>query len=130
MGIDVTWLNQSQNIVLMSFESKWNWDDFHFAVDRGVQMNKGSGRERVYLMVDMLPCYHLPNGFVSQIRSRLTGIAGALQIVVIIAESRLIEALIHALQQSVPEANGLFYVVSNEDEALALINERILEAGT
>lgn len=129
MSVYVNWYDADNHIILYTFEGAWTWDEFHLAVDASHELPGERDTPVVYVIADFTDTKNVPNGAITHIRSRVAKKIDHVGIVVIVAESKLIETLLNAATSMMQELQNVFYMVNTPDEALSLVHERRMGLG-
>ena len=120
MSVHVQWYDQAQRILYYEFQGRILWDDYLAALSQGRVMMQ-SVSHQVCVLNSMLSDVHLPEGFVTKVRTILETEPENRGCIVFISPSRSFIQMMDKVQRIIPKFDEYCFYADSEDEALAQI---------
>ena len=93
MGIAVSWDDDAQSIIRWEFEADWNWNEFHLAFDRSLEMAK-SVPYRIDVIPNVTHTDKLPAGALGQFKRIYDNSPENTRLIVITGGNRFVNTVI------------------------------------
>ena len=124
MAINVSWVDQNKEIVLIKYEKRWTWDEFQEKVD-ATNALISSVNYPVVLIHDTLQGSVLPPGnIIAQGKMAFAGAADNVALIIVVVNSSMIQTFLSLVTQLIPSKHGqIIKIVSSLEEAYQLAQE-------
>ncbi len=122
MSIEVTWDEQSENVLLYRFSGVWDWPDFTRAIERSIELAQTLNGQRYDVIGCFLASSRVPAGAgISYVYSAFKRKPANCGVTVVVTRSAFVRSLVEILGRVYPETRRAFTVASTLEEARALI---------
>jgi hypothetical protein len=119
MTVMVEWDNPPQKtIVRYTFSRGWTWEEFHAAIQQGVEMVEGLPYI-VNMIIDMSGSSLLPNNVLSNVRNSMQNAPKPYDLAVIVTTNRFIMSIFDIMRRVSPKLAAKHPVVPTLDAARA-----------
>ena len=120
MAVNVQWFDPSQHILHYEFRGEILWDDYLTALSCGRVMMQ-SVSHQVCVLNSMVADVHLPEGFVTKVRTILETEPDNRGCIVFVSPSLAFTQMMDKVQRIIPGFDEYCFYAESEEEALARI---------
>jgi hypothetical protein len=121
MSVNVQWYDESEHILHYQFRGEILWDDYLTALSYGRVLMQ-SVPHLVCVLYSLVAETHLPEGFVTKVRTILETEPDNRGCIVFISPSRSFIQMMDKVQRIIPHFDEYCFYAGTEEEAIALIH--------
>jgi hypothetical protein len=122
MAVQLYWDQNNPDILILDLGSGWTWEDFHAAVERGIEMAQ-SVTTPVYAISIPGARFPSPVGILGHFNLVMQHLPANMVLVVIVAENYFIETVNRIFFRVSPAAGAISRIARTLDEARQIIAE-------
>lgn len=116
MPVSIAWGSPERRFLVISFEGRWELEDFHHIIKQHDQMLE-SVEHKVHILIDIRKSWGLPNGFLGAIRK--TGRnphpkVGKMAMLGMSAFVRAVIEIIRKVQSDAAQRTGMYFADNEE----------------
>ncbi len=124
MSININWVDENKEIILIKYEKRWTWTEFQEAVDTTNAMINAVNHPVVEIH-DTLEGAVLPQGnIIAQGKQAFAGAADNVSLIIVVVNSSIIQTFLSLVAKFIPNGRGhIIKTVSTMEEANRLSQE-------
>ncbi|MBX3084973.1 MAG: hypothetical protein KF716_25285 [Anaerolineae bacterium] len=117
MGIAVEWTMSEANVIAMTVEGKWTWDDLSGAMNAAHDMMDATSYDAIDFLLDMRHCDILPSNILSRMKHVSQHHHPKSRDMVVVGAGRFADTLFNLMERIMPQRMQHIKLVQTLDEA-------------
>ena len=124
MSIKTKWLGENSNIILLSVEGAWTWQDYQIAMEDMYRMMAESDYDKIDYILDMSNAPILPDNVLSRMQKVSQNKHPKSGHMVVIGVNRYIKLLFDLMKNIVPAHMKFISISTTIEDARRELNEK------